>query len=178
MFDIFDDELKQMFDEGKNEDKQKLNIAISLHDSINKLPKNKFISLQDNTPLSVVINKLQEFSDGCVLLENDDKISGIFTERDAMIKVLGRRLDLDKELISDFMTKSPECLYFEDPISFALNKMVSGGFRHIPIINENKKPFGIISMQNIINHLGDFFFDEIVNLPPKPLRKQTNREGG
>jgi len=178
MFDIFDDELKQMFDENKNEEKQNLNIAISLNDSIKKLPKTKFISLQDNTPLAEVINKLQQFSSGCVLLEHDNKISGIFTERDAMKKVLGKRLDLDKELVSDFMTKKPECLRIDDPISFALNKMVSGGYRHVPLIDKEKKPLGVISMQNIINHLGEFFFEEIINLPPKPLRKQTNREGG
>ena len=92
MYDIFDDELKQMFDEDKGEDKQKLNIAISLNDPIKKLPKNRFISLQDNIPLNEVIDKLQQYSTGCVLLENDDKISGIFTERDAMKKILGRRM--------------------------------------------------------------------------------------
>ena len=178
MFDIFDDELKQMFDEDKGEDKQKLNIAISLNDPIKKLPKNRFISVQDNRPLDEVIDKLQQYSTGCILLENNDKISGIFTERDAMKKILGRRLDLEKEVISKYMTKAPESLHWEDPISFALNKMVSGGYRHVPIIDEKNNPLGVISMQNIIHHLGDFFFDEIVNLPPKPIRTQTNREGG
>ena len=75
MFDIFDDELKQMFDEEKNEEKQKLNIALSLNDSINNLPKNKFTSLPDNTPLNKVISKLQQYSTGCVLLEKNNKIS-------------------------------------------------------------------------------------------------------
>ena len=75
MFDIFDDELKQMFDEEKNEEKQKLNIAISLNDPIKGLLKNKFILLQDNTPLDEVINKIQQCSTGCVLLQQKNKIS-------------------------------------------------------------------------------------------------------
>lgn len=178
MFDVFDDELDQMFEGNQNEDKKKLNIALSLNDPIKVLPKSKFVSLQENTPLNEVVDKLQQYSTGCVLLENDDKISGIFTERDAMTKVLGRKLDLEKEVISDYMTKNPECLHFDDPISYALNKMVSGGYRHVPLVDADKNPLGVVSMQNIINQLGDYFFDEIVNLPPVPLREQSNREGG
>ena len=160
MFDVFDDELKQMFDEQKNEEKQKLNIAISLNDPIKSLLKNKYICLQEDTTLDKIIDEIKKYSTGCVLLQNTNQISGILTERDVINKILGRRLHLD------------------DPISFALNKMVSGGFRHIPLINENNNPLGVISMQDVINQLGDFFFDEIINLPPKPLREQTNREGG
>jgi signal-transduction protein with cAMP-binding, CBS, and nucleotidyltransferase domain len=178
MFDIFDDELEQMFNEGKNDKQQKLNVAFSLHDPISILPKNKFISLPDNVPLIDVINKLQKNSMGCVLLEKDNCISGIFTERDAMIKVLGKRLNLDNEKISKYMTKNPECLRLDDHIAYALNKMVSGGYRHVPLVDENKTSLGVLSMQSIINHLGEFFFDEIVNLPPKPIRGETAREGG
>lgn len=179
MFDIFDDELEQMFSEGKHDKQQKLNVAFSLHDPISVLPKSKFVSMPDNSPLIDVINKLQNQSLGCVLLENDNHyISGIFTERDALIKVLGKRLNLETEKVSKFMTRNPECLRIDDPIAFALNKMVSGGFRHVPLIDENKVPLGVLSMQSIINHLGEFFFDEIVNLPPKPIRGETSREGG
>ena len=178
MFDVFDDELKQMFDEQKNEEKQKLNIAISLNDPIKSLLKNKYICLQEDTTLDKIIDEIKKYSTGCVLLQNTNQISGILTERDVINKILGRRLNLKNEIVSKYMTKNPECLHLDDPISFALNKMVSGGFRHIPLINENNNPLGVISMQDVINQLGDFFFDEIINLPPKPLREQTNREGG
>jgi CBS domain-containing protein len=45
-------------------------------------------------------------------------------------------------------------------------------------VDKEKKPIGIITMQDIINHLGDYFFEDIVNLPHTPLRDQTQREGG
>ncbi|MAJ43401.1 MAG: hypothetical protein CMF96_01470 [Candidatus Marinimicrobia bacterium] len=178
MYDIFDDEFKQIFEESEKESIQKSDFLNSLNEPINLLPKLEFISIQDNSNLSYVIKNLKKYNSGCILLENKNKISGIFTERDAMKKVLGQKLNLEKEPIVKYMTKSPECLRWEDPIVFALNKMVSGGYRHIPIIDEKKHPLGVISMQNIIHYLGDYFFDEIVNLPPKPLREQTSREGG
>ncbi|SVD41405.1 uncharacterized protein METZ01_LOCUS394259, partial [marine metagenome] len=84
----------------------------------------------------------------------------------------------DKECVIDFMTVGPDVLHQNDAIGFALNKMIEGGYRHIPIINTSGKPVGIISMQDIINHLGEYFYEDITNLPPTPLRKQIQREGG
>ena len=39
-------------------------------------------------------------------------------------------------------------------------------------------PKGIISILNIVEHLGNVFQEEIMNLPPKPLREQNTQEGG
>ena len=88
------------------------------------------------------------------------------------------RHNLDEVHVVDFMTKIPDVLHLRDPIAFALNKMIAGGYRHVPIVNKADKPIGVIAMQDIINHLGDYFFEDIVNLPPKPLRHQSQREGG
>jgi len=177
MFDIFDDEISQMFDEdeGKN---PRIGLALTLHDPIKSLPKHNYITLPENSTLTDVLHKLQHNSNGCVILEKGGKINGIFTERDAITKVIGRRLNFDKEPVSKYMTHNPDCLHKEDPISWALNKMVAGGFRHVPLVDKSKSPIGVISMQNIIHHLGEFFFDEIVNLPPNPQQKQSKQEGG
>jgi hypothetical protein len=56
--------------------------------------------------------------------------------------------------------------------------MVDGGFRNIPIVDEKRKPIGQVSILDVVNHLGQYFHDEILNLPPEPLRKQNRREGG
>ena len=177
MYDINDDELKEMYEnQGKSD--ILLGKGISPNDSLSSLTQEKFIVLNEQASLREVIDNLQRFHIGCILLENDNKISGIFTERDIVQIIVGNRHNLEETRIVDFMTKSPDTLYREDPIAFALNKMISGGYRHIPIVDENEKPIGVIAMQDIINHLGDYFFDDIVNLPPTPLRDQTQREGG
>jgi hypothetical protein len=56
--------------------------------------------------------------------------------------------------------------------------MVDGGFRNIPIVDEKRKPIGQISILDVVHHLGQYFHEEILNLPPEPLRKQNRREGG
>ena len=86
-------------------------------------------------------------------------------------------VDLKNEKICDYMTNNPEILQSDDSIAFALNKMTDGGFRHVPIVHSISQDLYVISMQDIINSIGDFYFDDIVNLPPKPPRGSSEREG-
>ena len=176
MYDIYDDELKEMYDT-KEKYGITLDKGISPNDPLSSLAQTKFIILNEQATLRDAIDNIQKYHIGCILLENNHKITGIFTERDIVQNIVGNRHNLAKECVADYMTKSPDVLHFQDPIAFALNKMISGGYRHIPIVDKDKKPIGIIAMQDIINHLGDYFFNDIVNLPPTPLRDQTQREG-
>jgi len=177
MYDIYDDELKEMY-ESKEEAGVTLDQGISPNDPISSLRQEKFIVLNEHATLREAINNIQKHHIGCILLENEKKITGIFTERDIVQNIVGKRHNLENECIANYMTKSPDVLHMQDPIAFALNKMISGGYRHIPIVDKTKKPIGVIAMDNIINHLGDCFFNDIINLPPTPLRDQEQREGG
>ena len=177
MYDIYSDELEEMYKIKKN-DNLNLGKGITPTDSIKNLLGNQFIVLDEEVSLRKAIEAIQKQHVGCILLENDNKLSGIFTERDIVQKIVGNRHDLDKECVNDYMTLKPDVLHQNDAIGFALNKMIEGGYRHIPIINASGAPIGVISMQDIINHLGDYFYEDIKNLPPTPLRKQIQREGG
>jgi len=178
MFDVLDDELKQMEELSQEGKQDQLEQAVSLNDSIESLRSQKVPVLDESTTLQEVIELLQQKHQSCVILTAGGRISGIFTERDVLIKIVGHRLDLEKEPVSKYMTPNPETLLATDPLAFALNKMTTGGFRHIPILNELGEVQGAVSMQDIINHLGNYFYDEVINLPPHPLRKQEQQEGG
>ena len=121
---------------------------------------------------------LQRSPAGCVIIGEKDQINGIITERDILKKVVGKHLDLNIETVSECMTKNPNILLEHDPIAYALNLMVDGGFRHVPVTNDLNQAVGVISMQNIVGHLGEYFHDEVINIPPNPLRIQQTREGG
>jgi len=177
MYDIFSDEIDEMYKTRENENLN-LGKGIAPTDPIITLLGDKFIVLNEKVTLREAIDNIQKQHVGCILLENDNKISGIFTERDIVQKIVGNRHNLEKEYVKGYMTIRPDVLHQNDAIGFALNKMIEGGYRHIPIINDLKKPIGVISMQDIINHLGDYFYEDIKNLPPTPLRKQIQREGG
>ncbi len=106
-------------------------------------------------------------------------LSGILTERDVLLKITGKGFDLDLATVDEFMTASPESLNPEDPLAYALNKMHVGGFRHVPIINDNQIPIGLISISDIISTIADYFSREIINLPPISQQLDSkNQEGG
>jgi|TARA_Y100000294_G_C8505673_1_gene316612 CBS domain-containing protein len=176
MIDIFDDELTQM-DENEAWIEPKIPAAIQLKDPIRTLAK-KSITRSEDKSLDEILKSFQKNSTSCVVLTRDKKVSGIFTERDIVLNVLGKKLNFKESIIRNFMTPDPHTLRMGDPISFALNMMVDGGFRHIPIVDKKNHPKGMISILDIVEHLGHVFHEEIMNLPPKPLRKQSKQEGG
>ena len=76
------------------------------------------------------------------------------------------------------MTPDPECLTPGDRIAYALNKMSVGGFRHIPLVDEDGRPVGVVAMRNIVDFVVDLFPGEVLNLPPSPgLSISREREG-
>lgn len=176
MFDILSDEFDTM-EERSREKRKLIEKAVSLDDPISSLKLGGFSVQSQDEKIGTIIRILQKKHLACVILEKAGKISGIFSERDILNKIVGFRLDLDTEPVQKYMTPNPECLHFEDSIAFALNKMTAGGFRHVPIVNNDLKTVAVVSMTDIINHLGEFYFNEVFNLPPKPLRRQNEVEG-
>ena len=174
--DELNDEFNEMYGK-ETESENKIAKAIKLTDNISSIGIKKAILKDQDVSLQSVIESMQTSHSSCILIINNNKITGIFTERDVITKVVGKNVNLENEKICNYMTKNPETLKSDDSIAFALNKMTNGGFRHVPIIHTKSKEIFVISMQDIINSIGDFYFDDIVNLPPKPLRSTSQREG-
>jgi len=106
-------------------------------------------------------------------------LSGIFTERDVIMKLAGKGFDYSKEVVNNYMTKSPDVLRSDDRIAFALNRMTEGGYRHVPIVDSKGKPVGLVGILDIIKDLAVYYSDEVLNLPPEPQRGAQKRpEGG
>jgi len=176
MIDIFDDEITQM-EENEARTDSIFSEAIQLKDPVRTLAK-KCVTRSEDNSLEEIINSFQRNSTSCVILTKNKKVSGIFTERDIVLNVLGRGLNFSESTIQKYMTPDPHTLRMGDPVSFALNMMVDGGFRHIPLVDKDNQPRGIISIMDIVEHLGYVFHKEVMNLPPSPLRKQSKQEGG
>ena len=87
MDDFFDDELKQM-EEREAAGEELITEAISLTDPIKSLSKG-CLAIPEDSSLREVVNQFQKENIGCAILTKDEKISGIFTERDILLKVLG-----------------------------------------------------------------------------------------
>jgi CBS domain-containing protein len=87
-----------------------------------------------------------------VLVVDDGRFVGIFTDRDAVLKVAGA--DGAARTIGDLMTRDPVVLRHDETIAVAINKMAVGGFRHIPVV-EDGRPTGVVTARDVFRHLLD-----------------------
>jgi len=99
-----------------------------------------------------VLKKMVDKSVGCVIVVDGDQVRGIFTERDALMRLGADVATYVEEPIESLMIPDPITLNARDKIAFALHKMHVGGYRHIPILSEEKL-VGVISIRDILNYL-------------------------
>jgi CBS domain-containing protein len=90
---------------------------------------------------------------------------------------VGSRSDLTKTKVEEVMTSNPEALQPDDVLAYALNYMRVGGYRHVPVVDEQERPVGVVSVKNVVDYLADYFPQDVLSLPPRPIRRTKEREG-
>src|SRR5262245_46137243 len=115
------------------------------------------------------VDAMNEHHTGCVLVGSSGRLVGIFTERDVLTKVVFRH-DGPLTPLESVMTLHPETLEAGATIAFALNMMSVGGYRHIPIVDRDHRPVGVLSVRDIVDFLVQLYPEEVLNLPPTPAK--------
>jgi len=100
--------------------------------------------------LGEAVTRMQRDGIDCLLVTEQGKLVGIFTDRDAILKVAGR--NSAGKTIGDVMTGDPVVLRSGDPVAVAIHKMAVGGFRHVPIV-EGGRATGVVSARDVFHHL-------------------------
>lgn len=134
--------------------------------------------VRESTTLAETVRMMQRERRACVLIVEQGRLVGIFTERDILMKVAGQSFDLERTPIADCMTRDPLTLPAEANVAFALSKMVLEGFRHIPLVDEAGKPTAVVSMRNLIEYLGEVYSRELLTIPPQPTPVPTRQREG
>ena len=90
---------------------------------------------------------------GALVVMESGRVTGIFTERDALLKLGERANELAEQPISEFMTRKVESLPPTAKIAFAVHRMDHGGYRHVPVVNDKGESVGIFSVRDILSYL-------------------------
>lgn len=134
--------------------------ARTLSSPIHTLNLNEPCYVDLGTPVPEVINLMQEGQFGCALvIDSRDRLVGIVTERDFLVKIMGVQIDPEDVIVDEIMTPSPECLRPTDTVAFALNLMQLGHYRNIPLVIRDeidRYPVGVVSIKDILNHFAAF----------------------
>jgi len=95
---------------------------------------------------------------GAILVVDDGKLVGIFTERDSLYRLVAEQRDPGNTTLAEVMTPNPQTVQPDDPFPSALHLMHAGGFRHVPVV-EDGKPIGIVSARDALGpELEDFVY--------------------
>jgi CBS domain-containing protein len=87
---------------------------------------------------------------GAILVVDHESLVGIFTERDAVFRVIAQDRDSRATRLADVMTPSPKTVTPDKSFGYALLLMHENGFRHLPVI-EGEKLVGIVSARNALD---------------------------
>lgn len=87
-----------------------------------------------------------------LVVGSEGKLLGVFSERDLLYKVTALQEAYADLPVHQFMTPNPETVTAEDTLAFALHKMDIGGYRHLPILKDDK-PVGVISVRDLLRHI-------------------------
>lgn len=121
-------------------------------DRVYMLSPRKPFTVDAETPVREVLNLLIDQKIGCVVVMQNEEMVGIFTERDALMRLNTDAVKLGERPIVDFMTASPETVDIDASIAFALHKMDIGGYRHIPVLTDGKTT-GVVSVRDILRYI-------------------------
>ena len=125
----------------------------------NLMEQKKFLTAPPETSVSNAARLMAKKNVGAVLVVQDDRLLGIFSERDAVFRVIAKGRDPDTTLLGDVMTASPKTLTPGHSYGHALLIMQENGFRHVPIVDK-ERPIGIVSSRNALDpDLEEFVFE-------------------
>ena len=148
-----------------------------LTDKISTLPLTPPVTVEAGSSVGQLVEAVQRKNVGCALVYEADRLIGIISERDVLMKVVARDVSYS-EPVDKFMTHNPITLTSDRTIGDAVNLMNEENFRHVPIIGNDGSAYGIVSIKDIINLVAESFPEQVLNLPPRPHQKMETPEGG
>lgn len=125
--------------------------------------------------LREVFALLKENGDSSILVGRDGRLEGIFTERDAL-QLMADGTDLD-EPVESAMTATVVTLPDDAMVGEAIRLMSEGGYRRLPMIDNEGRAVGIVKVSGIVHYLVEHVPEAVYNLPPDPRPMTQQREG-
>ena len=114
------------------------------------MQRRKVLKAAPETLVSKAAKLMAAKNVGAIMVVEDDRLVGIFTERDVVFRVVARGLDAQATRLADVMTRAPHTVDPDKPFGYALLVMQEKGFRHLPVIQDGK-PIGIVSSRSAMD---------------------------
>jgi CBS domain-containing protein len=126
-----------------------------LHDdAVSVLEPRVPVTTSRDTTLEEAVATMRQASIGCLVVTGkNERLVGLLAERDLLRNAALESPQLGARTVGDVMTQRPESVREDRPLAYALQRMMVGDHRHLPVVDEERRAVGVISSRDVIRYL-------------------------
>jgi CBS domain-containing protein len=124
-----------------------------MEDNLSHLDQMETLTVRPEDPVLEVARRMRNAQTGCALvLDDEGKLVGIFTEHDVLNKLVSVEAEVQDVSVNELMSGNPEALRESDSVAAALNKMAMGQYRHVPIARDDGS-YSVASIKSVLKYI-------------------------
>jgi len=160
---------------GPDPEERSISAAV-FNDTVGTLGPAEPVCLGEASTAAEAAARMVKARQAAVLVVNGaGRLTGIFTERDLLTRVVGRGLDPGTTALEAVMTPKPEVLSLQDRVAYAVHCMSVAGYRTVPLVDAEHRPIGIVTVTDVIRWLAALFPDTVLNMAPGDRLKRPGQ---
>jgi CBS domain-containing protein len=121
-----------------------------LQTSVKDLMRKDPIIISPDSTLKEAAEKMASIKCGALPVGTPDKLEGVITDRDIVVRAVAKGKDTGRELVRDYMTPEVHTCKMDDTADRAAGIMRDKGVSRIIVEDENGKPCGILTFGSIV----------------------------
>lgn len=172
-------EEERRYEEAGRRERRELDRRL-LEDPITVLQPRAPVVVEPAAKVADIAARMADPGQGCVVVVEGERLAGIFTERDLLVRVVAPGLDPALVTVGEVMSSKPEFAMNDDTLGYALHKMALGRLRHLPVVDDDGRPIGLLTQREGVRYLASFFPETLINQPPRSFTQKPpdSRHGG
>ena len=115
---------------------------------VRDLPPGRLVSVDPQTKLADVAREMRVHDSDSVAVMSEGALVGIITERD-LVRAIADGVNPKQATAALIMTSDPATVSADEDVNVVAVKMMSLGVRHLPVLDEQGKPSGLLSARNL-----------------------------
>lgn len=141
------------------------------------LPLESPATVSSGSSVAEALSLMREGSRSCVIAIDNDRLEGIFTERDVVVRCMDDNFDWHQPLGASVLTRPAETLRASATVAEAIALMQQHHYRTLPVV-DGERVVGLVRVGDLLMHLAEAFPEDVLNLPPRPHQVMETEEGG
>ena len=119
---------------------------------VRDLPPGRLFAVDPETTLAEVAKQMRSDDSDSVAVMSEGRLVGIITERD-LVRAIADGVDATEARADVVMSADPATVGADEDVAVVANKMIRLGIRHLPVLNKEGKPIGLLSARDLVGML-------------------------